>query len=238
MADTPIDQAANLTSIRLKVPTGTVPVPPPGHLQLHAPDYDTLAVRRGDGSVVEIGASGPPETPFMLLGSGGTVDTSADSHGVGVTIATGINKTIRLAAPLVDANFLPFGVQITTTQISSAELLALHVTPKVLRAAIPGRVVLPLLLIGVAHQVTSPFDNANNFRVGWGGDGAPETWTANLLQFNGLQYTPPDQFCYEFLSKDEENDSDARGRPLVLGSSVALTGGDGSFTVTAIWIAV
>jgi hypothetical protein len=89
MADTPIDQAANLTSIRLKVPTGTVPVPPPGHLQLHAPDLETLAFRRADGGVVEVG---------------GVVETINDPfHTGGVTISPAGGRAIRLNGPVTDA---------------------------------------------------------------------------------------------------------------------------------------
>jgi|RhiMetdeSRZDD1v2_1073273.scaffolds.fasta_scaffold329180_2 hypothetical protein len=55
MPNTAIDQAPNLTSIRLKVPTGTVPIPPEGYGQLHTTGDGQLAVRLPDGSVVEVG---------------------------------------------------------------------------------------------------------------------------------------------------------------------------------------
>lgn len=55
MPDTPIDQSNSIQSIRLKVPTGTVPVPPVGFGQLHSPSPGVLALRLPDGGVVEVG---------------------------------------------------------------------------------------------------------------------------------------------------------------------------------------
>lgn len=55
MPDTRIDQSDSIPSIRLKVPTGTVPVPPVGFGQLHTPSPGVLALRLPDGEVVEVG---------------------------------------------------------------------------------------------------------------------------------------------------------------------------------------
>lgn len=55
MPDTPIDQSNSIQSVRLKVPTGTVPVPPVGFGQLHTPSPGVLALRLPDGSVTQVG---------------------------------------------------------------------------------------------------------------------------------------------------------------------------------------
>lgn len=77
MPDTPIDQSNSIQSIRLKVPTGTVPVPPVGFGQLHSPSPGVLALRLPDGSVVEVvlSAAGGGGT---LLTSGPVVVSAAD----------------------------------------------------------------------------------------------------------------------------------------------------------------
>lgn len=80
MPDTPIDQSNSIQSIRLKVPTGTVPVPPAGFGQLHSPSPGVLALRLPDGSVVEVGpaAGGGAVADGLLVWGGAPVDVSSD----------------------------------------------------------------------------------------------------------------------------------------------------------------
>jgi len=139
MPGTSIDQDNHITSIRLKVPTGTVPIPPEGYGQLHTTGEGGLAVRLPDGGVVPVG--GEPATPRSIAGTGGGV--SADSApGIidGLTIAVPPGKHLWFNVPdvLFGPDQLPFGVQVAPPVIvTSAEIKALHTTPKMLVAA-PG----------------------------------------------------------------------------------------------------
>lgn len=68
MPDTPIDQSDHIPSIRLRVPTGTVPIPPAGFGQLHSPAPGVLALRLSDGSVVEVGPVAAGGGSAVVLG--------------------------------------------------------------------------------------------------------------------------------------------------------------------------
>lgn len=173
MADTPIDRAENLTSIRLKVPTGTVPVPPPGHLQLHAPDYDTLAVRRGDGSVVEIGgSSGPTDT---LVGSGGIITASAGQgwEGAGLSLLVGAGESIYVSGPFVG----PGGEPLASDAVM---LVARSVAPDLPAA---GRVVLFVGDDGTVRQLDE--DGGTHVRLKSGDNALLVLGTAQVLLSNG-----------------------------------------------------
>jgi hypothetical protein len=237
MADTPIDRAENLTSIRLKVPTGTVPVPPPGHLQLHAPDYDTLAVRRGDGSVVEIGgSSGPTDT---LVGSGGIITAAAGNGPVnaGLSLLVGAGLGIYASGPLIGASGALLGAQVATVPISSAELLALDTAPVVLVPAQgAGFVVEPLSLAFRFHPGGVAYSSAASLTLGTPatpdivqpfGPSATDVLGGGI---NADRITP-------FAAPSAPHDGAAvENQPLVLGSNGPITLGNGTLTVTTVYL--
>lgn len=94
MPDTSIDLSEGIQSVRLKVPTAVVPIPPEGFAQLHSPAPGALALRLPDGSVVPVGSGGGGGGPTVSLteqsaapgGVSGVVQLYADEdeqvHGV------------------------------------------------------------------------------------------------------------------------------------------------------------
>lgn len=163
MPDVRIDQSPDIQSVRLRIPTGTVPIPPAGYAQLHSPSPGTLALRLPDGSVVPIGGGGGG-TPGVLSGTGGVVEAISNPFtGAGVTISPAGGETIFLNGPVVGPDpDVPFGVQVARVPISSAELLALHTTPKVLVAepVDPFLMVAPVQLFTAYLPGTTPYTNA------------------------------------------------------------------------------
>jgi hypothetical protein len=143
--ETNIDQSAGITSIRLKVPTGTVPIPPAGFGQLHSPSPGTLALRMPDGSVIEIGAA--VGSPHSIAGTGGGVNAdSAPGIIDGLTIAVPSGKHLWLNVPdvLFGPDQVPFGGRVATVVLDQFDIEQLHVTPVTLVAVTdPAKVVCP-----------------------------------------------------------------------------------------------
>lgn len=104
MPSEPIDQANSVASIRLKVPTGTVPIPPAGYVQLHAPNVDGLALRQHDGSVTEIGGGGGVGT--ALENERGLVTVEAvgeEPQAVTIYAKPGSDGHIKLSGNVIDS---------------------------------------------------------------------------------------------------------------------------------------
>lgn len=176
MPDTPIDQSAGIQSIRLKVPTGTVPVPPAGYAQLHSPSPGTLALRLPDGSVVEIGGGGGG-TPGVLSGTGGVVEALFNPFtGAGVTVTPAAEETIFLNGPVV-------GPGPTDPQAPGGVTLAAREADPPLPAV--GLVVL-YTLDGETFRVLD-HDGDPTFRLSGGGDArcSVSTDVARLTHNNG-----------------------------------------------------
>jgi len=138
MPTTAIDQAPSLTSIRLKVPTGTVPIPPEGYGQLHTTGEGQLAVRLPDGSVVVVGSGGGGGGD-TISGDGGAVSADATpGHDPGVVLSPNLGKTIWLNGSVVGpGENQPFGVVVQPVLVPASEVLTLHTVRKTLAAA-PG----------------------------------------------------------------------------------------------------
>lgn len=108
MPDTSIDLSEGIPSIRLKVPTAVVPIPPEGFAQLHSPAPGELALRLPDGSVAAVGGGGGGGTNAVdLLGPNGQVLTDGTEPGVGIDISPIPPLSIRLSGPVEDANGQP-----------------------------------------------------------------------------------------------------------------------------------
>lgn len=158
MADTPIDHAVNLTSLRLKVPTGTVPIPPDGYGQLHTPAPGTMALLLPDGSVVEIGGGGGGGAATALLGPGGAIDAANTNPAIGINLNAAPGTGIAFTGAFLDQYANPLGLQVDTVELSSADLLALHITPIVLRAEpAGGRTAVPMLVTFSYHPDATPY---------------------------------------------------------------------------------
>lgn len=232
MADTPIDQAANLTSIRLKVPTGTVPVPPPGHVQFHFPDYDTAAIKRGDGSVVEIGGGGGGGD--AVAGTGGIVTTAAGSFwgGAGVSIKPNTGLAILLDGPVVGPDFRPLGLQVDVVAISSAELLALHVTPKVLRPA-PGvrSVIWPVAYFVFYVPGTTGYNADAAIAIGPASDPVTNAWVVFSAGWLSANTTIPTATQISSQPAISLETGSAANQALHAKAAVPWTGGDGSLVL-------
>lgn len=105
MPDTPIDQSESISSIRLKIPTGEVPIPPEGWGQLHSPAPGELAIRLPDGSVVAVGGGGAPQTALHNpYGSQVNLDGTDPTIGVLFGIAPGQRWVIDPPVSPVDIN--------------------------------------------------------------------------------------------------------------------------------------
>lgn len=233
MPDTPIDQSASIQSIRLKIPTGTVPIPPAGFGQLHSPSSGTLALRLPDGGVVEVGG-GSGGTPAVLAGTGGVVEALSNPFtGAGITLTPNAGETIFFNGPVVgpDAD-TPFGVQVVTVEINSAELLALHLTGKLLVAepSDPGRMVWPVGIATRYNPATTPYTQS-------GGAGAALQFSQNGA--DGWTSISLDAACAGGDNSRRWNVGNPTGaafmgmthRGLSVLSDAALVGGDGSLTV-------
>lgn len=239
MPDIPIDQAVNLTSLRLKVPTGTVPVPPPGHLQLHAPDYETLAFRRGDGSVVEIGGGGAPGD--TIAGDGGMVSTGATpGHDPGVVLSPSLGKTIWLNGPVVGPEEnQPFGVQVATVPVSSAEILALHSNPKVLVAAITGKLLVPVSAAIRAVPGATLYTGAAEL---WLGHLSPVpgngVLAANQETLNGGPVPPNLDYFFATWVSAEQDGYPIVGVPFAVQLGGPVAAGNGTMVITVAYLVV
>lgn len=127
MPDTSIDLSEGIQSVRLKVPTAVVPIPPEGFAQLHSPVEGELALRLPDGSVVAVGGGGGGGgAATSVLGPGGAIDAANSDPRIGINInaapGTGIGLTGELldqyAVPLVLQPFIAFRSQTVPIALS------------------------------------------------------------------------------------------------------------------------
>lgn len=240
MPDTPIDQSAGIQSIRLKVPTGTVPIPPVGFGQLHSPSPGTLALRLPDGSVAEIGGGGAG-TPGVLSGTGGVVEALSNPFtGAGVAISPAAGQTIFLNGPVVGPEpDQPFGGRVAPVVVSSGELAALHLTPKVLVSGIPGRVIWPRLIYFHMVGVTTAYLHDPGallfLTLGEGNLFHDQNVDAGSL-VDGIDTVASLPTANIVLGSVQQ--AAWVGQPLQLWSTVPLVGGDGALHVTTDYLAV
>lgn len=168
MPDTPIDLSEGIQSVRLKVPTAEVPIPPEGFGQLHTPAPGELALRLPDGSVVAIGGGGGGGgAATSVLGPGGAIDAANSDPRIGININAVPGTGIAFTGRFLDQFARPLGVQWEPVTITSAELLALGAAPKVLIAAWPALTVCPVVLVQRYHPGGTPYTGAPNFVYGW-----------------------------------------------------------------------
>lgn len=240
MPDTPIDLSEGIQSVRLKVPTAEVPIPPEGFAQLHSPAPGELALRLPDGSVVPVGGGGTPQTALHNpYGSQVNLDGTDPTIGVLFGIAPGQQWVIDPPVSPVDIYRKPLGVQVATVTISSAELLAMDAVPKVLIEAIAGQLIVPVSAAIRAVPGGTPYTGAAEL---WLGHLSPVPGNGvlpgNTDTMNGGPIPPNmDHFFGNWVSQEQA------GYPIVgvpfaaqLGAPVAA--GDGSMRVAVAYLVV
>jgi hypothetical protein len=133
------------------------------------------------------------------------------------------------------------GVQVATVEISSAELLAMHLAgqAKVLLAGIADKIIEPLSAHFLFHpgaDAYNPADNGSTLNVRWNGSAAtnitPTMWAVYGLGTNAATFTR--DFPGEFgVTLDG-----VLGAPLTIDHDQAITGGNGTLTVTVAYLVV
>lgn len=240
MPDTPIDLSEGIQSVRLKVPTAEVPIPPEGFAQLHSPAPGELALRLPDGSVVAVGGGGGGGgAATSVLGPGGAIDAANTDPRIGININAVPGTGIGFTGRFLDQFANPLGVQADPVVISSAELLALHTTSKVLVAApAAGLVIAPLGFVFVRRGAGGSyvFDPTAKFLIGPPGDLGDASYSLSSLGlFTGdlLVYAPrvlPDGWI--------ETGTYGGGEPLAIGVTHPMTVGTDPLTVVSVYLVV
>lgn len=235
MPDTPIDQSEHIPSIRLKVPTGTVPIPPVGYAQLHSPSPGELALRLPDGSVVEIGAAAG--APRSIAGTGGGVNADS-SPGIvnGLTIAVPPGKHLWLNVPdvLFGPDQVPFGVQVYGPFVVDMDaILALSSAPVGLLPT-PGATRFWWL-----SRVVASYHYGGGVEMAFTGGSTPSVGypDKDLLSLPGLLLGQVEDALSLVLAADTDvfNPALALGQPVLLKDAVPYAGGDPDSTLT-LWL--
>lgn len=244
MPDTPIDLSEGIQSVRLKVPTAVVPIPPAGFVQLHSPAPGELALRLPDGSVVPIGGGGGGGAASSVLGPGGAIDAANSDPRIGININAAPGTGIAFTGRFLDQFATPLGEQVDHITVSSAELLALDTAPKVLVAAHAARCIVPkgMVLRSRPDLVGSPVAYVDaglaNLFVGY----PPyppyfqvDTPILGVLSTSELRFThvAPQQFAASGGLLSE-----IVGQPLILSLSSAITEGNYPVDVTLSYLVV
>lgn len=248
----PID-AAEITSIRLVEFPGELPLPPEGHVQVGFSTSYGLVVRFPSGlyaGVAGFAPAGPPgpqgpQGPAGPSGGAGGVPPSGElqfnGHSIVFHDVAGEHQLalypepgspIRLAGPVLDALGQPWGsdgVQVARGAVSSAELLDLHNTPKVVQVA-PGAGRF-LQLIGVAtylHAGSTPYATASGTGLVVGYPAlVPGAYAANPMGMTGIT-SAVDRLGLGRGYDMEAAAADVLNAPLVLAIDDALTVGNGT----------
>lgn len=240
MPDTPIDLSEGIQSVRLKVPTAEVPIPPEGFAQLHSPAPGELALRLPDGSVVAIGGGGGGGgAATSVLGPGGAIDAANTDPRIGININAAPGTGIAFTGKLLDQFARPLGAQVERTLVSSAEIQALHTIPKVIVPAQGAGLAVAVLL--VTFRVLpgdTPYAAAGGtlIRVGKGAD-LNYYYGINALTLLNVALPTVRQLVtnvWQIVDVAENVDN----QPLVLSAEEPITSGNGTLLVSTLYQAV
>lgn len=170
MPDTPIDLSEGIQSVRLKVPTAEVPIPPEGFAQLHTPSPGELALRLPDGSVVAVGGGGGGGgVATLLVGPGGLVEAANTDPRIGININAVPGTGIGLTGELLDQFAKPLGFhRLVKTTLTAAQVIAAATAPPTVVAGVEGAVLVPVAFAAVYHYAAPASVGVPNYRFVWG----------------------------------------------------------------------